>query len=106
MGRKGSRGSHVVRGGVRVRKVVSVRRGQLGAVGVGRDIKIKKDRGDTGALWDSCAGASIGGCGVVESASGHPSPEVGGQPAYRVVSECCLCEGGEKLCVWDCVESL
>ena len=106
MGREGSRGSHVVRGRVRVRKVVSVGGGQLGAVGVGGNVKIEKDRGDTGALRDSCAGASIGGGGVVVAASGHPSPEVGGQPAYRVVSECCLCEGGEQFCVWDRVESL
>ena len=104
MGGKGSRGSHVVRGGVRVREVVSVGGGQLGAVRVRGNIEIKKDRGNAGALRDSCAGASIGGSGVVVSASGHPSPKVGGQPAYRVVSECCLCQGGDEFCVWDRVE--
>ena len=105
VGGEGSRGSHVVRGRVRVRKVVGVGGSQLGAVGVGGNVKVEEDRGYTGALRDSCAGVSVGGGGVVVAASGHPSPEVGGQPANRVVLECCLCEGEEKFCVWDRVES-
>ena len=56
MGGEGSRGSHVVGGRVRVRKVVGVGGGQLGAVRVGGDIEIEEDRGDAGALRDSCAG--------------------------------------------------
>ena len=76
----------------------------MGAVGVGGDVKIEKNRGDTGALRDSCAGVSIGGSGVVVPAAGHPSPEVGGQPAYRVVSECCLCQGEDEFSVWDRVK--
>ena len=104
VGGEGSRGSHVVRGRVRVRKVVGVGGGQLGANGVGGNIEVEQDWGDTGALRDSCAGMSIGGCGVVVPAAGHPSPEVGGQPAYRVVSECCLCQGEDEFSVWDRVE--
>ena len=78
VGGKGSRGSRIVRGGVGVRKVVGVGGGQLWAVGVGGNKEVKKDRGDTGALWDSCAGMSIGGSGVVVSAAGHPPAQEGG----------------------------
>ena len=49
---------------------------------------------------------SAGGDGVVVSANFHPSPEVGEQPAYCVVSECCISELGEKCCVVDCDQSL
>ena len=33
---------------------------------------------------------SMWGSGVEVSAAGHPSTEVGGQPANRVMWECCL----------------
>ena len=75
VGGEGSRGSHVVRGGVRVRKVVGVGGGQLCTVEVGGNKEVKKDWRDTGALWDSCAGVSIGGSGVVVSAAGHPTTQ-------------------------------
>ena len=63
------------------------------------DKEVEEDRGDTGALRDSCVDVPIGGSGVVVSAAGHPPAKVDGQPANRVMSECCLCEGGnEFLC--------
>ena len=46
-----------------------------------------------------------GGCIVVATA-GHPPTKVSGQPAYRVVSECCLCEGSDECSVVDHVECL
>ena len=49
---------------------------------------------------------SIGGSGVGVSAAGHPSTQVGGQPANRVMSECCLRKGEDEFCVGDHVERL
>ena len=78
----------------------------MGGRRVGRDKEVKKNGGDTGALRDSGAGVSIRGSGVVVSAAGHPSTKIGGQPANRVMSECCLRQGGYEFCVGDCVEGL
>ena len=44
----------------------------MGGGRVRRYEKVKEDRGNTGALRDSCAGVSIGGGGVVVSDAGHP----------------------------------
>ena len=71
-------------------KIIGVGRGKFRVLEVYGGIKVEGDRGDTGALWDSCAGVSIGGSGVSVSAAGHPPSEVCGQAAYCVMWECCL----------------
>ena len=90
MGGKGTGGSLYVRGGVGVSEVVGIGSSQLRGLGVGRNVKVKEYGGDTGALRDSCTDVSMGGSGVVKSAAGHPPTNIGGKPANRVVSECCL----------------
>ena len=77
---------------VGVCEVVCVGSRKVGGGRVRRNKKVKKDRGDTGALGDSCAGVSERGGGVVVSDAGHPPMEIGGQPANRVMSKCCLRE--------------
>ena len=57
---------------------------------VGRDKVVKRDGGGTEVLKDSGTGVCIRGSGVVVSAAGQPSSQIGGQPANRVMSECCL----------------
>ena len=57
---------------VRVCEVVCVGGRQVGRGRVRRYKKVKEDRGDTGALRDSCAGVSERGSGVVVSDAGHP----------------------------------
>ena len=69
------------------------------------DEKVEEDWGDAGALRDSSVDVPIGGGGVVVSAAGHPPAKVGRQPANRVMSECCLREGGNEFGVVDHVES-
>ena len=76
--------------GVGICEIIGVGRGKFRGLGVCGDIKVEEDGRDTGALRDSCTGVSIGGSGVSVSAAGHPPTEVGGQPAYRVMWECCL----------------
>ena len=76
--------------GVAICEIIGVGLGKFRGYGVCGDIKVEGDRGDTGALWDSCAGVSIGGSGVSVSAAGHPPSEVCGQSAYCVMWECCL----------------
>ena len=68
------------------------------------DEEIEEDRGDTGALRDSCVDVPIGGGGVVVSAAGHPPAKVDRQPANRVMSECCSREGGDEFGVVDHVK--
>ena len=94
-----------VGGGEGVGEVVCVGSRELGGCGIGVDEEIEEDRGDAGALRDACVDVPIGGGGVVVSAAGHPPAQVDGQPANRVMLECCLREGGNEFSVVDHVKS-
>ena len=74
--------------GVRVSEVVGVGRRQVVGGRVVVYVVVKEEGGYTGALRYSHPHVSVWGGGVVVAATGHPSPEIGGQPAHCVVSEC------------------
>ena len=64
---------------------------------VGGDEEIKEDRGDAGALGNTRSGVELRRGDIVVSAVGHSTTEVGGQPAYGVVSELGIDEGLDEL---------